>query len=269
MKNNKTVNALSLLAGVATGIVMQVSLWAAPTPALSTGLTGEQVQILTHLSLVQLADGAGGSCKTIRVSEANLQVVNGLGKTQNTDCTGNVIVGYQETGNPFQDIRTGSHNLIVGARHSYTSYGGIIAGEGSTASAELACVTGGLNNAATGELCQVSGGGTNAAGGYACTVSAGTSNLARNSYSSVGGGLGNDCDQIDGAIHGGLNNLLQPLTNTTAGGACIHGGSKGLINDQGEVATICGGSDNHARAAESTVSGACSLVTTTSCEHLP
>jgi hypothetical protein len=44
-------------------------------------LTPEQAAILSCFSLVDLDDGFGNKCRTLRVSRANFQVVNGLGAT--------------------------------------------------------------------------------------------------------------------------------------------------------------------------------------------
>ena len=63
------------------------------------------------------------------------------------DRLGNLIVGYNtDVGWP----RTGSHNLIVGDRHGYTSYGGFVAGELNSIAAAWATVTGGQWNLANG-----------------------------------------------------------------------------------------------------------------------
>ena len=65
------------------------------------------------------------------ITGANLHLLNGMGATQTTNGLGNLIVGYQALRNDpaFPDVRTGSHNLIVGDRHSYSSYGGIVVGD--------------------------------------------------------------------------------------------------------------------------------------------
>ena len=62
---------------------------------------------------------------TIVINGANLQVQSGSGYTDdrlgNTGALlglGNVIIGYHE--NDGTDLRSGSHNLIVGSNHSYT-----------------------------------------------------------------------------------------------------------------------------------------------------
>ncbi|TFH18686.1 MAG: hypothetical protein E4H03_14390, partial [Myxococcales bacterium] len=90
---------------------------------------------------------------TIVFSGVNVQIVDGSGSTDGGDteecrkdkdcsdgalCTdfgrcvlgdgvGNLIIGYNEADS--DDLKIGSHNAIIGARHTYTGYGAIVAGE--------------------------------------------------------------------------------------------------------------------------------------------
>ncbi|MCP3919120.1 MAG: hypothetical protein GY711_26555 [bacterium] len=95
--------------------------------------TEKHRDILRHMQLAPLPDGQGGEVRTLRISNVNVQIVNGVGATNGvpdlpnqtvTNGLGNLIVGYNELGNPDGDERTGSHNLIVGARHTCTGFGG-------------------------------------------------------------------------------------------------------------------------------------------------
>ncbi|MCP4132517.1 MAG: hypothetical protein GY754_16205 [bacterium] len=45
---------------------------------------------------------------------------------------------------------TGSHNVVVGAYHNYTSYGGLVVGSHNTISAKYSSVSGGLLGSVTG-----------------------------------------------------------------------------------------------------------------------
>ena len=58
---------------------------------------------------------------------------------------------------PVLQTKFGSHNLIVGGNHSYSSYGGFVAGDTNTISGPYATVTGG-SKCATGDAASVSGG---------------------------------------------------------------------------------------------------------------
>jgi hypothetical protein len=73
----------------------------------------------------------------IFITGANLHIVNGLGSTDCFDdegneianCPnglGNLIVGYNEPRPPetTPNIRTGSHNVVVGTLHNFSSFGG-------------------------------------------------------------------------------------------------------------------------------------------------
>jgi len=80
--------------------------FATPGPVSGPQLTPEQARILRHMSLIQLDDGLGNMVTTIRVTGANLQIVNGLGATDSENGAGNLIVGYNAFGNPEGDLRT-------------------------------------------------------------------------------------------------------------------------------------------------------------------
>lgn len=88
---------------------------------------------------------------------------------------GNLIIGYNTTRLPYDnDIRTGSHNLIVGDQNNYTSYGGIVVGLDNTTSAPYASVSGGAANSASGKYSSVTGGAFNRATNDGSAVSGGS-----------------------------------------------------------------------------------------------
>lgn len=89
---------------------------------------------------------------TVRFSGVNVQVVDGSDDTGGTtNGLGNLIVGYNEdAGTDGADTRTGSHNVVIGNEHSYTSFGGFLAGLNNTTSARFASVSGGVGNTASG-----------------------------------------------------------------------------------------------------------------------
>ena len=109
--------------------------------------------------------------------DCNVQIVNGTGSTASTTGTGNLIVGYNADNG---DTRTGSHNIIVGDNHTYSSYGGLVAGNDNTISNAYASVSGGSGNNASGPTSSVSGGQGNQASGNNTSVSG--------QYSTVGAG---------------------------------------------------------------------------------
>ena len=68
-----------------------------------------------------------------------------------------LIVGYNEESDTGSQ-RGGSHNIVVGDRHNYTSYGGFVAGRQNTISDSFASVRGGYGNTASGGSAGGSGG---------------------------------------------------------------------------------------------------------------
>ncbi len=178
-------------------------------------LTEEQREILSHMSIVQLSMGEDeegnslGTAKTIRFTGVNVQIVNGLEATNGfpddpdsfdpvqttTNGLGNLIVGYQEMRGGGDD-RTGSNNIVVGQRHNYSSFGGLVVGHRNTISGVYSSVSGGDRNTASGAGSSVSGGQQNTASGVGSSVSggggdgAGQGNIAAGDYSTVSGGRG-------------------------------------------------------------------------------
>lgn len=108
------------------------------------------------------------SIRTIIISKANLQIVNGTGITNGKpNGLGNILVGYNEIDNagpaPYcsdglyetelgcknagevwePNQHTGSHNIVMGMMNGYTRYGGIVTGFHNVINAPLGSVTGG------------------------------------------------------------------------------------------------------------------------------
>ena len=76
----------------------------------------------------------------------NVHVRNTTGATNITDGFGNLIVGYDEG----EGDKTGSHNLVVGTRHTYSSYGGFVAGSLNSVTTPFGSVLGGVGRSAPG-----------------------------------------------------------------------------------------------------------------------
>jgi hypothetical protein len=130
---------------------------------------------------------------TVRFSGVNVQVVSGTGTTDGpVNGAGNLIVGYNERRGDGNDVRTGSHNLIVGQQHSYSAFGGLVAGILNTISANYASVSGGFRNTASGAAASVSGGVGNTASGDVASVSGGLSRSAPGAEDWAAGGLSED-----------------------------------------------------------------------------
>lgn len=220
---------------------------------------------------------------TVRVTAANLQVVNGEGSTDRTNGLGNVIVGYDEArpdsaaptcsravansilsqtacsdggGVWATNHKTGSHNLILGSKNNYSSYGGAIFGTTNAVTDAYASVTGGQNNVAGGPLSSVTGGSANNAWGFYSSVTGGSQNQTTGEGASVTGGSMGLATGGLAAISGGSSNLASAQYSSIAGGF-----SNQTI---GSASAVSGGTGNAALASASTVGGGFSRQSNTS-----
>jgi hypothetical protein len=154
---------------------------------------------------------------TVRFAGVNVQVVSGTGTTTGTNGRGNLIIGYNAAPLTGAAQRTGSHYLVIGDRHHWTSYGGIVTGEGNTATGRSASVLGGSGNRAGGQGATVTGGSNNSALGDHSTVSGGRANTASGpadpqfwvgDFTAVVGGYGNVATGVDSTILGGYQQTV-------------------------------------------------------------
>ena len=145
---------------------------------------------------------------------ANIHIVSGSGVTDDHISTGgkltglgNLIIGYDELFSGQVANRGGSHNLVVGRFHVFTSsaFGGLVAGEFNTVSAEGASVSGGRENTASGIFASVSGGLSNTASNLEASVSSGVGNTASARDASVLGGGQNTASGFGSVVLGGQN----------------------------------------------------------------
>ena len=212
--------------------------------------------------------------RELLITQANVRIVNGLGST---DCfaaegtlpncpngLGNLIVGYNESRVPQggEDIRTGSHNVVVGPRHNFSRVGGLVVGASHTIDGDFAVVSGGRNNTASGLWATVSGGIENTATGDFSSVSGGYRNTASGDSAAVCGGANNRASSEFTAVSGGASNTASGLATSVSGGvfnrassefAVVSGGRNNTAS--GLWATVSGGYRNTASGTWSTVSG--------------
>jgi len=240
--------------------------------------------------------------KTLVFSGVNLQIVSGSGSTSgevgvtcvvNADCpstiaptqswcefddgavqgncvstngSGNLIVGYNEDSGGGAN-KVGSHNLVVGPDHTYSKYGGLVAGSANALSAVHSSVTGGSGNAATGRYSSIAAGHNNIALASHAAVTGGESNWATGAYSAVSGGRQNIAGGAPvclGGPNGGLPCTydqdcgVDPSTGFTGvcgGGAysSVCAGKSGTAS--GDYSSVAGGQSNEARAEYGSVTG--------------
>ena len=225
------LHPLSLLAGLPVGGLILVLMGMQQIANTRLIITGEQQEILSHMSIVYLDDGQGGLAKTIRISDVNVQIVNGMGATNGhpadptsndplltaTNGVGNLIVGYNESGNSFGDDRTGSHNVVVGSRNTHSSFGGLVAAVDNTSSYAYASVSGGAGNRATAVYSSVSGGLYNQANSNVSSISGGYTNTTSATYSSVTGGSHNTASGSYSTVSGGTARSATGTSDWVAG----------------------------------------------------
>jgi hypothetical protein len=160
------------------------------------GLSGDVAELQALLA------GVERNGDTLTFSGMNVQVVNGLGNTYTENGLGNIVVGYNEDfGN--DEIRTGSHFVVVGRDHTYTTYGGIVVGYDNSVVAPYSSVSGGIHGIASGSHSSVSGGDGNVAADIYASVSGGRANVASGTASSVSGGRGGTASGFVSSILGG------------------------------------------------------------------
>ena len=238
----------------------------APSPANAQGarqrIDALEVRVAALealLAQVTLEDGG----TTVRFTGVNLQIVDGSGDTAGaTNSLGNFIVGYNGDAIGSPNDRSGSHNLIVGDEHTYSSFGGFVAGSGNTISGQQASVTGGQTNSASGPNSSICGGIANRAIGRNSSVSGGRLNVATAESSSISGGLQNRASGNFSAIGGGFENDTTGQNPSVSGGPRNHASAEhswtggGAFNEaSGVSSSVSGGFDNEANGMWSSVSG--------------
>jgi hypothetical protein len=177
-------------------------------------------------SYVSVDDTSDPTRPVVTIAGANLQIVNGLGNTLTTNGVGNLIVGYDENMSflcfslpdmedrrdagacssgfwlPQTATKTGSHNLIIGDRHSYTSYSAIVSGTASISNSAGGSVLGGAYNTASGAWSSISGG---------------VFNIAEGRRSSISGGSVNTVDYVNATDSGNAASISGGTSGTISG----------------------------------------------------
>ncbi len=154
--------------------------------------------------LKALLSGVSRQGDTLVLEKMNLQIINGLGATNgnsedpssidssktSTNGLGNLIVGYDED-NEFRTEgadKSGSHNIVVGYGHHYSSFGGLVVGLRNSITGIYSSISGGKGNISTGFHSSISGGQNNKSTGNGTSVSGGNGNFASGNHSSICGG---------------------------------------------------------------------------------
>jgi len=152
----------------------------------------------------------------LTVVSGNLNIESGSGATNGSvNGLGNLIVGYNE--NDLNYTKTGSHNIVVGNNHGYSSYGGIVGGNANIISGTYSFAVG-QSNTASGNFSSVSSGISNIASGFYSSVSGGQLNIASGNAASVSGGAINTASSVQSSVSGGASNTASATDSSVAGG---------------------------------------------------
>ena len=237
--------------GVVIGGVAVAWLWKAPEPAYAA----ERISLADLLARIEaleakqavddekLANVDTMPNGDLVIEGVNLHIRSGSGATAGeVNGRGNLIVGYNENADG-----SGSHNVIVGRDHTYSSYGGIVAGMDNEISGPYASVTGGRENTASDFASSVTGGSANTASGFASSATGGSSNVASGDFSNVGGGIGNMASGFGSSVSGGATNTASGFDSSVSGGK--------LNEASGDFSSVSGGQVNEASGSVSSVSG--------------
>jgi hypothetical protein len=224
------------------------------------------LQLADPGSLAEIFTGVSRVGNDIFFDGVNVNIRNGLGATNGfpsfpdsndfnqtvVNGLGNLIVGYNETikptdgpGLPASD-KSGSHNIVVGHGHNYSSFGGLVVGFDNINSGPYSTVFG-ERNKATNLGSNVGGGRGNTASGFFSSVSGGVLNVASGFHSSVSGGSNNEASGSESSVSGGDNN------DASGTGSSVSGGQSNTAS--GELSSVSGGAANLASGLRSSVSG--------------
>ena len=240
--------------GVACGVMLLglVSLPLQSGTAADTqprGMAERMAIVEKMLSAMKFDDAA----KEVVITGANLRIVNGLESTDTTNGLGNLIVGYNESRPeppfpPFPpDVRTGSHNVVVGRMNNFSRFGGLVVGANNEISGTFATVSGGVNNIASGNSAVVSGGENNTASGPSSSVSGGGENTASGITSSISGGELNKASDFRASVSGGF------LNEASGAFSSVSGGENNTAS--GDFSSVSGGSNRTAPGRDDWVAG--------------
>ncbi len=179
------------------------------------------------LSLVPVAERSSFGQDTWNLSGLNVRLDNGAGTTYGaSNGLGNLILGYNESEGGHRDaegnfmdgeVRVGSHNLVVGAAHTYGSNGSLLGGYNNSLFGQGSAILSGQASLATGTWSAILGGLDNRATATNTCISGGHSNTASGDRASVSGGLLNISAGIATSILGGQYMQVSEQYETASG----------------------------------------------------
>jgi hypothetical protein len=181
------------------------------------------------------------------VTGVNVHIVSGSGATSDNTVDakgnpiagtsllglGNLIIGYNATGNASGDYRVGSHNLVMGDRNNYYSFGGVITGHDNVISGRFALVLSGESNYALADETAVIGGGNNRAMSFQTSLLGGYYNVATSRFGTVVGGTLNTAGGPDDPTIAAATTVTGGYNNYAGGQNAVVSGGQGVIQWSG------------------------------------
>ncbi len=222
-------------AWIASGVILFSAIMLAANPQVQAQFGITLASLNTRLTAVENKTAPlsyNSTTKLLTVSGANVMIVDGTGSTESSSGLGNLQVGYNALRGDG-DVRSGSHNLILGDQQNYSKSGGLVAGFNNSISGLYATVSGGASNTASGDYASVSGGLSNVASGNAASVSGGQDNKATFPYTSISGGIFNTAMNFYASISGGVSNTVSGNAASVSGGI--------LNTASGNASSVLGG----------------------------
>lgn len=181
----------------------------------------------------------------LRLTGANLQIINAAQNQNTPDGTGNLVVGFAKARNSVVAAdkkvcsigsqedqlncefiggvwatahNSGSHNIVGGTHPAYSRTGGMVLGKANAITAENAIALAGRRNLARGGESAVLTGLDSVASGEYAAVGAGRGNEASGQFSFAGGGHFNNASGLSSAVLGGGDNTASAVQATVSGG---------------------------------------------------
>jgi hypothetical protein len=192
--------------------------------AIAQGYGVTLAQLATRMTAVETktqfitTDGNATTGGNMYFTRANLHVRSGSGFTTGAvNGLGNLILGYNEVSGASGDERRGSHNLVIGSFHDYTSYAGFVGGTNNRITGSFACVITGERNQATGVQAAVLTGYENAANRTGGAILSGTNHTVSGNDACVVGGISNIASGERSVVGGGANRSVTGNDDWRAG----------------------------------------------------
>jgi len=227
---NPSMAALNAQVRALTEQVRQVSALAASQQAALTAMARSNAAFQARLTCITKS-----TATDFIFDGCNVHIQNGMGQTGTTNTLGNLIIGYNKN---EVSKRTGSHNIIVGDLHEYTSYGGVVTGTENTIGAPNSTIMSSVDSSTAGVPGSVVVGADRGIAEGNAVLLGGSQNYASPSAHfavSIGGN--------DNQVLGSEAVVMAGTMNTASGSnSMVCAGSENSASGNGAIA--CGGSGN-------------------------